>query len=267
MNEGFTDAHKLQDARFDDCLRMAERGELVCGNFLTPAEITHLERLVKERGVANRVFFFGGYADAERRRACFLPSYIAELDGERESLAQQFFPDEFPSHAIKITGSGFGRELTHRACLGACLALGIERHTIGDIVIKDGCAVVFCTDKIAEFLISDLDRVGADKVTVDKFSADADFCADRKFSDASDTVASDRFDCVVASLTKLSRERAQALIKSGVCEIDYAVCDRPDKSVPTPCTVSLRGYGKFKILCFDGQTKKGRLRLKAQKYV
>jgi RNA-binding protein YlmH len=40
-----------------------------------------------------------------------------------------------------------------------------------------------------------------------------------------------------------------------------------DVQVKTPSVITLRGYGKYNLLDFDGETKRGRLRLVAQKYV
>ena len=80
-------------------------------------------------------------------------------------------------------------------------------------------------------------------------------------------MASKRLDCVVGALTNLSREKAQALIKTGLCEVNYLVEQRVDAEVKTPCVISARGYGKFNVLSFDGETKRARLRLVAQKYV
>jgi RNA-binding protein YlmH len=42
---------------------------------------------------------------------------------------------------------------------------------------------------------------------------------------------------------------------------------RVDYELKIPCVVTARGYGKFNVLAFDGETKRGRLRLVAQKYV
>lgn len=51
---------------------------------------------------------------------------------------------------------------SHRDFLGACLATGIERRTIGDILVqRDTGAQILCTPEIAEFLTISLDQVRA----------------------------------------------------------------------------------------------------------
>lgn len=269
MQSNTFDTQKLLTARLEDYLRQADRGELVRGNFLTPAEAAFVALSANELRASVRLLYLGGYADAERKRIVVIPPFVADLDGDAMENAMTCFPDEM-SHAvkaIKIAGSGY-RELSHRDYLGSILALGVERSSLGDIVLMDSkSAVVFCTDKIFDYLLGAIERIASDKVNVSEFLPNADFCPQREFQTIRDTVASERLDCVVASLTNLSREKAQALIRSGLCEVNYLVEERVDISVKAPCTVTLRGYGKFKVVEFDGETKRGRLRLVAQKYL
>ena len=269
MQQNLNEAQKLLASRVEDLLRLSERGELVCGNFLTPSEGAFALSVARELRSADRIFLFGGYRDAERKRLMVLPSFVSDLDGEVEDKARTYFPDDMADavKAIRIKGSGY-RELGHRDYLGSILALGIERCSVGDIVVTDEhSAVVFCTDKIFDYLIGGIERIASDKVVIEEFVPNEDFGAVREFLPIRDTVASNRLDCVVGALTNLSREKAQNLIRSGLCEVNYVLEQRVDVCVKTPCVITLRGYGKYNALEFDGETKRGRLRLIAQKYV
>ena len=269
MQTNNSDAQKLLAARIEDYLKISGRGELVCGNFLTPAEIAYVTLVSRELRCSDRVLFCGGYGDAERKRAVVVPPFVSELDGDLEENTRACFPEEMGCavKAVRITGSGY-RQLSHRDYLGSILALGIERSSLGDVVVlSEHSAVVFCTDKMLDFLISGIERIGSDKVAVEEFIPDGDFAAKREMQTIRDTVASERLDCVVGALTNLSREKAQALIRSGLCEVNYLMEQRVDVTVKAPCTVTLRGYGKYNVVAFDGETKRGRLRLVAQKYV
>lgn len=269
MQPNINDAQKLLASRIEDHLRLSERGELVCGNFLTPSEAAFALKAARELRAADRVFLFGGYDGAERKRLVALPSFVSDLDGEAEEKARAYFPDEMADavRAIRIKGSGY-RELSHRDYLGSILALGVERCSIGDVVVTDEySAVVFCTRKIFDYLMSGIERIANDKVTAEEFVPDESFGPEREFLDIRDTVASDRLDCVVGALTNLAREKAQSLIRSGLCEVNYTVEERVDACVKTPSVVTLRGFGKYNVLGFEGKTKRGRLRLIAQKYV
>ncbi|MBQ8409213.1 MAG: hypothetical protein IJY39_10165 [Clostridia bacterium] len=269
MKMNLTDAQRLLASRAEDHLSHADRGELVCGNFLTPSEAAFSLTVMRELRAADRAFLFGGYADAERKRIFVIPSYLSDFDGDAEEKAREYFAEELRDavKAIRIQGSGY-KELSHRDYLGALLAMGIERDALGDIVTQGAhAATVFCTGKIFPYLLSGIERIGADKVTVEEFVPDESFASSREFLPVHDTVASNRLDCVVGALTNLSREKAQAAIRSGLCEVDYLPEQRVDAELKVPCTVTVRGYGKFNVLSFDGETRRGRLRLVAQKYV
>ncbi len=269
MNNSISDAQKLLAARFDDLIARSERGELACGNFLSPADAAFLKRLSRERGVCDRFALVGGYADAERKMPVIIPEYALSYGDGAKEIAQDFFFEELSEEirAVLIRGSGY-RTLSHRDYLGSVLALGIERDRVGDIVILDDfSAVVICAGSVFGFLLSGIERIASDKVTVSEFEDTAGLVAKREFQPINDTVASVRLDCVVAALTNLAREKAQSLVRSGLCELDYTPEERCDREIIPPCTVSVRGYGKYDILAFDGETRRGRLRLVARKYV
>ena len=82
-----------------------------------------------------------------------------------------------------------------------------------------------------------------------------------------DTVASPRLDAVVASLCRLSREKAHTAVTGGLVEVDFALRERPDFFLEAPCLISVRGFGRYRILSLLEETKKGRLRLVAERFV
>lgn len=269
MSATVSGAQKLLAARLDDLIARTERGELACGNFLSPADAAFVERLARERGVESRLAMLGGYEDAERRIPIIIPEYATSYGEDAIEAANSLFADEISEEirAVHIKGSGY-RSLSHRDYLGSVLALGIERDRLGDIVILDDfSAVVICSGSVFDFLLSGIDRIASDKVSVSNFERLDELVAKREFLPIRDTVASERLDCIVAALTNLSREKAQTLIRSGLCELDYIPEERCDRIVAPPCKISVRGFGKYDILAFDGETRRARLRLVARKYI
>ena len=89
----------------------------------------------------------------------------------------------------------------------------------------------------------------------------------QKYQGFTDTVASERLDCVVAAIFNLSREKAQNLIKGGFVEFNYETASKIDVKVEANDIISARGFGKFIVRDISQSTKKGRLRLFADKYV
>jgi RNA-binding protein YlmH len=104
-------------------------------------------------------------------------------------------------------------------------------------------------------------------VRASETSLDVNMPSTQKYQGLSDTVASERLDCVVASLCNLSRERAQNLIRAGLVEFNYETAQKTDVKCAADDIISARGYGKFVIRSISEQTRKGRLRLLADKYV
>ncbi len=256
-------------ARISDFAKYSLSGELSVSSFLSPSEVAVAKVILSEKKIAHRAVFFGGYSEAERQRLFLLPSYADDFDGDAKAKLDAYFSDERDEGvcSVLIRGSGY-RELSHRDYLGSVLSLGLERDALGDIVLLDNTgAVIFCSAKIREFLKVSLERISNDAVTVADFDVTDGFSAHREFKRINDTVASNRLDCVVGALTGLSREKAQELIKKELCQLNYITECRCDRALEAPCVLTLRGYGKYILRELDGFTKKGRLKMSADKYI
>ena len=251
-------------ARAEDLWRRADAGEVVYTPFLTPREQKWLQTEYAKR--KESYLFAGGYAEAERRRMYFMPEYMLALESEvrGELLAEEFAASLV---ALSIKGSGY-RELSHRDYLGAVLNLGVERDALGDVcVLSPHEAVVFCDRVMAGFLAENLTRVARDTVRVRETVLTPDFDGGRRFAPVADTVASPRADAVVAALCNLSRERAQALFAQAMVEIDYEPAEKYDREVEAGAIITVRGHGKFVVRSVSEKTKKGRIRLLADRYI
>ena len=258
---------KLFYAKLDDLERRALNGAVVHSGFLTPSEAYRAEGYFEVKGNKDKICFFGGYYAAQRKQIFLLPEYLADsYDNEMILSALNEYFDTSVC-ALKISGSGF-RKLTHRDYLGSILSLGLERDTLGDICIfDDNSAVVFCNCDVADYIAAELTSVGNDKVKAERISIDKNMESTQKFQSFSDTVASERLDCVVAALFNLSREKSQNLIKGGFVEFNYETASKIDVKVEANDIISARGFGKFIIRDLSQATKKGRLRLFADKYI
>lgn len=262
-----TKEQKLFYAKLDD-LEKRSRGGVVChSSFMTPSETFKAEKYFEAKGNRDKICFFGGYFAAQRKQIFLLPEYLSFSVDEMNIFDMIDSDFDEAIVALKICGSGF-RTLSHRDYLGSILALGIEREKLGDICITDNhSAIVFCSSEVADFLLYELSTIGNDKVKVEKISVDKNMDSMQKYQSFTDTVASERLDCVVASLFNLSREKAQNLIKGGFVEFNYETASKSDSKVEKDDIISARGYGKFIIRDISQATKKGRLRLFADKHI
>ena len=261
-----TKEEKLFYARLDDLARYADNGSVAESDFMSPSEQYKAEKYFLVKGSKGRICCFGGYFAAQRKQVLLLPEYLTEHIGY--SSAEEMIADGYSSiSALRIEGSGY-RTLSHRDYLGALLSLGIKRSMLGDICVFGDCeAVVFCRREIEDFILSTLSEVGSDKVRVSKTKIDVNMPSCERFESLCDTVASNRIDCVVASLCNLSREKAQTLVVGGLVEHNYSQDTAPDSRVSQGDVISARGYGKFIVRDIGDRTKRGRIRLLADKYV
>ncbi len=266
-------ARDLFEARLEDAIRKCNSGSVAHIPFLTMRERHRAERILDARGMRDAYWFWGGHTTAERACLFLLPDYLTAIlpedATEREAALFDYLAEELTDAVVSISikGSGF-RKLSHRDYLGAVLGLGIERDAIGDIAVQnEHRAILFCPSALAEFFIGELTKVGSDTVRCSECMIDETFTDGKQYRPISDTVASARLDCVVAALCNLSREAAQSAVRSGLVEVDFEPEERVDTILEPPITVSVRGHGRFVLRSFDGETRKGRLRLRADQLI
>lgn len=258
-------------ARLEDLVAAAERGELGLTQFLTPRELYIAEEYLRGRGVPYAAY--GGYPMAERKRIYIFPDYMEELSAEESIIDLENKISEY-GYSVNITpltvrGSGY-RQLNHRDFLGSAMALGVERSVMGDVVLlgdEGRDAVVFCDGTISEYFLRELELVANDKVRVAVADMSAIELPKKKTEPIHDTVAAPRLDAVVSALCSLSREKGRGAVVSGLVELDFECEERPDKTVTAPALISVRGFGRFRVLSLSDKTRKGRFRLEAEKFI
>lgn len=261
-------------ARLEDAIAKSDKGVSAVLPFLTPRDCRRAERELRHRGRWEQAWFWGGYAGAERACLFLMPDYLlAALSAvpsacEAEEVLGLLSEEvEEAVAAVRIVGSGF-RNLTHRDFLGSVLGLGLERDALGDLAVQNVHeAVLFCPKKLVPFLCEQLEKVATDTVKCSPYTPDERFTDGRRYQPISDTVASERLDCVVAALCNFSRDAAQNAVRAGLVEVEFEPMERVDYLLSAPCTISVRGQGRFVLRSFDGETRKGRLRLRADRLI
>ena len=247
MQEAFDEL--LRRAR-DLARRAAQTGLVTSSGFLSPAEQAAVAQwCAQQRDV--RLALFGGDAECERRVAFFLPDRMP--------------PDELvPAEQLRAVrvDAAFGTP-GHRDYLGALLALGVKRPWIGDIRVDGQTAWVFCLPSVAQQLC-ELRQAGRVSVRARPVPLEEVPLPERRRRELSFTLQSLRFDAAVGELFRLSRTNAAKLITAGAASLNYLPCLKNDAPVREGDVISLRGYGKGRILSVGGQSRKGRLFLQAE---
>ncbi len=211
--------------------------------------------------------FYGGYDGASRTMCSFFQGTYAQdypLGGDDSDGSEGMTKkDLFPVCTVTFSFRKSDKP-SHRDFLGAILGAGLERSMIGDILVADDYAVLFCTETAA--------KIAEDIIKVGKFGVKPQrglpFGLPAQKTEVYDrSVSSLRLDCVVGACTNLSRDKSAALIRSGLVSADFSVCQNVSGIIREGVVISIRGYGRFRLAEVSGETKKGRLRVKIEKSV
>jgi len=214
-------------------------------DFLSPAERSLALSLPDIRHDCS-LEFRGGYEGAERTMAAFLPfGYGAHWRAPLTALA------------VHVS---VGCRVGHRDILGALMALGVKRQTIGDILVppegEDAQPLLFCTDAIAPYLIDNLTRAG--RYGIRLAAAGASDLPVPKTESKTFTVMSPRLDAVLSDTFGIPRASAAEMVRKGLCFLNWKECLSPDRKVAEGDTVSLRGHGRMAVSSVGGLSRKGR---------
>ena len=234
------------EKHFRDLARTAyQRGIAVFSDFLNLNELNIFQSLRGEFSYLETETF-GGYELAERQIAVFRPE------------APVFYAD-YPVKCLKITplNAKFAEDLNHRDYLGAVLNLGIDRACLGDILVEEDAAYLFCLERMADFIRDNLIRIRHTSVYVEQVEAE-NFHYEPKYKEVSGTVASVRLDKLLALAFNASRSSLTGLIEGGKVFVNGKLVTSNGYEPKEGDLISVRGMGRFRFRETGGQSKKGR---------
>lgn len=231
-----------------------QRDIVTFSDFLNLNELNILHTLPKDM-LSSKYICFGGYEYSERQMAAFIPDALS-------------YDYKYPISIMKITplNHKFAENLGHRDYLGAILNLGIERSKIGDILVLEDSAVLFCHNSMAGFLTENLTRIRHTTVSADRIE-ETDFQYTPKFEEIKGTVASVRLDALLSLAFGSSRSKLTAYIENGKVFVNGRLVTSNGCQIHEKDIVSVRGLGRFVYDGLISQTKKGRNYITIRKYV
>lgn len=248
------DERELLKKRFIELSQKSSRGYFLFSDFLGLEEQSVFEET--KRQLQGEYLKFGGTDGAERIMVRF---------GSEEEIG---YSADFPISCLKIEPKSqkFADKLTHRDFLGAIMNLGIERSTLGDIVIRENVGYLFCKSDMAEYIISSLTKIKRTDVTLSYTESLPDgelYTTERRVLQA----VGERLDAVIAKLFSLSREEALSYFKKHLVFADGRQIQN-NSYIPKPGEkISVRTLGRFIYRGFDSTTRKGKLNINVDLYV
>ena len=251
---GMRTGDDLLRGRIEDLsAQAAARGCYLFSDFLTPAEQSLVLSL--ERQLPVPLTFSGGFDQAERRMVGF---------GAPEEAGYEIV---FPITVLEVRplNEKFSDTLTHRDFLGAILNLGIDRKLTGDILTDGSSAWVFAEDHISDFIADSLTRVKHTAVSVRKVEEVPDGVLPQPQT-VTLTLASLRLDLVISKAFHIPRKDVLSLLKAERVFVNSRLQTKATYILREKDLISVRGYGRVRYLYTEGDTRKGNLRILAERY-
>jgi RNA-binding protein YlmH len=241
--------HEFVDRVLELKTETLERYSVKVTDFLDPREQEIFQTIIGNDQEV-QLAMWGGSSFSERKRAVLYPDYHVVSKDDFQLVYYEI------SYAAKFTN------IEHRDVLGSLMNIGVKRSKFGDILI-DGDRVQFvCAKEIAGFIEMNLTKIGKSSIKIQPVQEDALLTMKEAYEERSGTVSSLRLDAVLAEIYKLSRSKASPLIAQGRVKLNHKITDHPSLEVMEGDEISLRGFGRSKLISIDGVTKKERWRIR-----
>ncbi|QQE80719.1 RNA-binding protein [Alicyclobacillus sp. SO9] len=232
--------------RLDDiALQVESRYTAELTDFLTPREQILAESMARHHNL--NITFFGGYDGAERQRALIAPSYWVERQAD---------------YRICILSATLNqqRSASHRHIMGSLLGTGVKRKKVGDIGLNSEKAYVVMDTDLADFVQANWRLPGMFDGVIQRLDH-VDAFPVSQYELTNGSVSSLRLDAVIAQFCKYSRSKAQEAVKRGHVTLNFAEVTNPAESLEQGDVISIRGFGRLKLMSLEGESKRGKQRL------
>lgn len=223
--------------------------------FLGMAETALLYEAMEETG-ASSYTLWGGCEGCERQMARF---------GNPQELG---YEQEFPIVCIRILPllKKFADDLSHRDFLGALMNLGIERDTLGDILVFEREGYVFAQENMADFICDNLTKVRHTNMRCERCGQVPEVLK-KEPEEKSIVTASCRADSILSKVYHLSRSQSLLLFREKKIYVNGRLYENNSGTLKDGDIVAARGYGKFVYRGVQYKNKKGKYCVLAGVYV
>lgn len=221
-------------------------------DFLDPREQEIVKKIIGSNQDV-KLKLFGGTSTVERKRAIIFPDYY---ECEEEDFQIALYEVEYPSKFVAIG---------HSHVLGALMSLGLKRGKFGDILLDDNRIQFFVSKDVEDYISLQLETIGRAKVSLRKLPLQNAIQTSENWLQISITASSLRLDTMISALYNVSRQKSQIYIQQGVVKVNWKTVENPAFECGENDIISVRGYGRSKIIVLEGKTKKDKWKITAGK--
>ena len=218
-------------------------------SFLDPREQQILAAVIGSHSNERNYVFFGGYENAERKRAFLFPDYYEANE------------EDFQLTLFDVSYNKKFHELRHQQILGTLMSLGIKREKFGDILISEQATQLIVANEISDYIEMNMTKIGQASVVLVRKELKEIVTVSNEWQLATTTCTSMRLDNVISTVANISRSKAQALILGSKVKINHTLTEKSDFECQQGDIISVRGLGRYRIMAIDGKTKKDKWRI------
>ena len=220
--------------------------------FLTNFEQVVLSQIVAYNYSDFKVEFFGGFDDAERKKAKIISNEYYDVDYDIVCLKAKF-------------NNKFNR-VEHRNILGAVHNLGINFNRFGDIIVLENEVYIFVDDEIADYIAMEFTKAG--RVNLDFQRVDlTEVKIEKKYEDFEIVSSSFRIDSIVAKITNKSRSKVKEFLEQDFIKLNHVILRNGEKTCTSEDIISIRKYGRFVVKGYTQNKKSLKYRITISKLV
>ncbi len=197
----------------------------------------------------------GVFIESDRRQIAFVPNSYYNYKQEIN----------YPNKLLRIEVNKRFNNYEHKDFLGSLMGLSLKRELFGDLILIENVAYIPVSDKIVEYVLLNLNKIGKSTCTI-KIMENDESIPQYRFDDKVIVISSKRLDSIVSGITNLSRMKVIEPIENGKVLIDYVEEKDKSKKIEIGSTITIKGFGKFKLFAENGETKKGKEKILVKKY-
>ena len=252
---------KLIIAKLMDKIKICKiRNKITNTEFLTTYQREIIQKELNKIKFKNYIFF-GGYEEAESKILIIYPDKLTE------EIIKNNLKDLIKAIKIELPKELEGK-FNHRDYLGVVMQAGLKRDRIGDIIVYKDKSYIFVLKENAEYIKETLKQFSRfNKAKVEIINYEDVEIKEPEFQEMRITVSSFRLDNIVSEIIRISRSKAEELLKNEKVFLNSKLEVRSTISVNENDILAIRGFGKYIIWKFLGSNKKGKNIITVKKYI
>ena len=220
--------------------------------FLTNFEQIVLSQIVTYNYSDFKVEFFGGFDDAERKKA--------------KIISNEYYDVDYDIVCLKAKFNNKFNKVEHRNILGAVHNLGINFNRFGDIIVLENEVYIFVDDEIADYIAMEFTKAG--RVNLDFQRVDlTEVGIEKKYEDFEIVSSSFRIDSIVAKITNKSRSKVKEFLEQDFIKLNHVILRNGEKTCTSEDIISIRKYGRYVVKGYTQNKKSLKYRITISKLV